>query len=175
MAPSPAPAALDYAALTADDVDTKELKSNRPRENSVDLAPFVAWLTDSKARGVGKAIAVPESAVKGTMTLIRRAADSMDNVGVAIRAGKPQENGNVSVKFIAQDKRKADPNKPRRPYRKTAWSDEDYAKATHEWIAAITAYLTENGQADKVETATAAAKADLTKVRAAIREARKTA
>lgn len=158
-----APVVIDYSALSAEDAELAPTR--RPRETTVDFGPFIGWLNDSKTRNVGKAITVPEVAGKATASLIRRAAASLD-MGVSVQISEPQANGNVSVRFKAKPKRASEEGKPRRPYRKDSMTDAEYFKATREWVTAITNYLTEKGEVNKIATATAKAKSDLAALRA---------
>lgn len=168
---------LNPAALVAEDVPATDFTVTRPRETTVDFGPFLVWLKESKDTGTGKAVAVAKDTAPAYTSLIRRAAASL-GYGVTVKTSETvQANGNVTVKFMAKDKRATDENKPRRPVRKDKWTDAEYAKATHEWInstdpkVGISAYLTENGMADKIEGATAKAKADLVELRAKIKAA----
>lgn len=92
---------IDFSKLDAADATLPK----GTRGSVLDGTPFVAWITDSKDRGVAKAVTVPVDAEKQTVYMIRQAAAQIDS-GVRIVADQPN-GGNVKITFQAKAKRAA--------------------------------------------------------------------
>jgi hypothetical protein len=96
---------IDFSKLAAADAELPK----GTRSSVLDGTPFVEWMTDSRKRGVAKAVTVPESAEKQTVYLIRQAAGRLD-CGVKVVADQPS-GGKVTITFQAKDKRAANGSK----------------------------------------------------------------
>lgn len=156
----------DYAKLTI--ADEELVSASRARD--VDYGPFPAWLRDSKEKNTGKAIVVPTQSARPTGNLIRRAATSID-LGCSVQYVNPDtgehidfttyKGPQVKLRFAAKDKRTYDDTKPRKPTRRDAWTDTEYATALRDFGTKITTWLRDNGQADKIQKITDSLNADL--------------
>lgn len=129
------------------------------RERDTDYGPFPTWLTESKAADKGKALPVAnEAEAKAVANLIRRAAVSL---GMGAQIQIVADGGKYKVRFKGKDKRAHDSSKPRKPVRKDAWTDAEYAKALKDYLTAITAWMTDNGKADKIAPLTEKIRAEV--------------
>lgn len=160
---------LDLSKFTADAAADEPMTATS-RGRDVDYGPFPAWLTDSKANNTGKAlVAANGEEARAIGNMVRRAARSL-NIGCAVQyviVGGPQDgqlindvesvakrDGKIKVRFIGKDLRAHDTNKPRKPTRKDAWTDAEYVTELRKYGATMTAYLMENGAANKVDAFT---------------------
>lgn len=144
-----------FAKIKPQDEDFAPTTRNR----DIDYGPFPAWLAESKAANKGKALPVAnEEEAKAVANLIRRAAT---HAGMGCQIQIVEDGGAWKVRFKGKDKRTHDASKPRKPVRKDAWDDATYAKALKDYLTAITAWMTENGQAAKVAPLTEKIRAEV--------------
>lgn len=106
---------FDFSSLTAEDIDEAPQNSGGARRK-YEVNPFVQMLKEAAQKGGGKQVVVPRNAVKGSLALIRRAADelgwgSRTNLyakGKLITQAEVSElapNVRVTVKFWPAEKR----------------------------------------------------------------------
>lgn len=102
---------FDFSNLSAE--VTELPKTTRPgRERKFRENPFVPWVRESYETKTGRAVTVPNAAVKETEYLIRQAATEL-GIGVRIVCSldkeareKAPKNRNVKVSFQGKEKRK---------------------------------------------------------------------
>jgi len=93
-------AALDFSALAVEDT-TEPLKATR--SSKVDETPVPAWLAESHATGVAKAVTLPDEQAKSLVALLRTAANRA-GLGVKIVADNLGD-GTTRVRFQGKARR----------------------------------------------------------------------
>jgi hypothetical protein len=113
-----APVAINFDALTVQDVDAEELKQERG--SNVDNTPVKGWLAESKASGKAKAVPLPNKAQADAFVVLLRSAAARLKIGVKIlvtdRNGnritdETSDNAQRIVKFLGKEKRAYDAEK----------------------------------------------------------------
>lgn len=92
---------IDYSVLEVEDTG----KVSHTRGSVLDGTPFVQWVQDSYDEKEGKAITVPNTAVKQTLSLIQLAADRLGKGVTKVTEDVPGRVGFTRVKFEAKDRR----------------------------------------------------------------------
>lgn len=100
---------LDFDSLVAEDVEASEVKHRR--ETYVDRSPVIGWLEESWTTGNGKSVKLPNAeAAKEFAALVRTGATRFENMGTKITE-TANEDGTVTVRFIAKQKGTNGPRK----------------------------------------------------------------